>query len=55
MPRSTPFVGVQLWVLFVQQSIGTVIYLQCSISGIVGKILRVAFSSDRVKFEITPW
>jgi hypothetical protein len=55
MPWSTPFVGVQLWVLFIQQGIGTVTYLQCSISGIKGKILRVAFSFDRVKYEITQW
>jgi len=55
MPWSTTFVGVQLWVLFVQQGIGTVTYLQCSISGIVGKILMVAFSLDRLKFEITQW
>jgi len=55
MPWSTPFVGVQAWVLFLQQGIGTVTYLQCSISGIVEKILRVAFGLDRVKFEITQW
>jgi hypothetical protein len=47
------FFGVQPWVLFLQQGIGTATYLQCSISGIVGKILRVAFGLDRVKFEIT--